>query len=299
MITTKLTPAQFKLPLEFNRDAVIDGQLGDDGFAYFTRATLERFLLTPDAIWRYTQGNDNYEIKFSDQTVIFVGDVMGLIDQLLYTAGPMLNFECVNGASAAWQKAIRDAQAVKRRIEADENAAEERAAAEKNADEGAILGRVLSRVLGFGIDPLSENEWVSPSGIYLAIARKTSSSTDLDFTEGKPLNFDRNCWWFRLLVWKPAPKRLASAFWRSGSMPVCIVAQSHEIDGDWIEIRAKIADAIDQVENAWATENARCETEVARNSGAILGLPSETPADRLAAAIVDMITEVVRGETLY
>ena len=195
---------------------------------------------------------------------------------------------------ADWQKAIREAQTQFLRAAEQMNAEEARKAAEKNAADGANLAKVLSKLFGIEISPLPTNVWVSPDGIHFAFQYKTDwDGGKISFSESLPRGYDKLCWWFNLIFWKPSPEKFQNEFAGTSGF---VQATSHDIDGDWQGVRADIAMQIDRIHEDWEREVKRIEATLLRpqrqSTDTIhLGLP-----EQLYTVIYEIVQDVVANQ---
>lgn len=192
-----------------------------------------------------------------------------------------------------WQQTIREAQREAQRLLDAANAEEAIKLAAKNADEGAALAKVLSKLLGFDIAPLPTNEWVSPDGIYFRLRSKDGAV----LRERNARDTTMLCWWFELNFWKPSPDQY-SELWFQYSMGTTgvIYANCDPVDGDWSNWQADIAFQIDKIVDRWQQSVEQCSklaSAPARQSAETvhLGLP-----ERLYTLIYEIVQDVVANQ---
>lgn len=301
----KFIPARFRLPPEFEDQTIYDGFRVDGvSFAYFGFTELEAMLNTHQRVihdwdWAMAGPSAIWWNAFNDHPVDFFPIGVDMPDiKTLYTAGNLIAFEVVTPEAIsdlyAWQANIRVAQQKVLKDAEEKRAAETADQAAKQAEQGALLAQVLSRIFLYPIAPLPTNEWVSPDGFHFAFK-------DGKCSEGVWSNTDIRAWWFKLSVWKPLPLQIEKAMrgdeYYSGETAFDTQAFNGvpiTDDFNMAETRVRIANIIDFVDQRWhqiVNQITARYPQAAASPAA--PAPAPTPAEALAAALYDFVRDAV------
>lgn len=300
----KFIPARFRLPPEFNDPTIYQGYRVDGvSFAYFAFFELEAMLVAHERQihnWDWVMAGPGFISwnTFNDHAIGFAALGVDMADiKTLYTAGNLIAFEVIDPEAqadlTAWQANIRVAQQQMLKAEEEKQAEAKRAQAAKDAEQGALLAQVLSRIFQYPIPAQPTNLWVSPDGFHFAFKNGKCS-------EGIWSNTDIRAWWFKLMIWKPLPPEIEAAT-RDDEYFGAFDTQAFNgvpITDDFFmaETRVRVANIIDYVDQRWhQIVNQITERQRPRQAASATPTPTlELPLfERLYTVIYEIIEDVV------